>query len=172
MSLNPNFTIGQNPLQPNIVVANDTSTGSDVAITQRRIFVQDTQNNYLVPAGTTTQYTQWAIGSGTISLNILTKDIAASITVQWLDINNTVLYTLTYQFCFPLFTKQFLYYLVQLQGLTPTIPIDTNYNANIAILWSNILGAMNAVTINSDIFASQAALNRAYTMIVNQSKYF
>lgn len=172
MSFSPSFDLGQNPASPNIVVAIDDSTGSDGAITQRRIFIQDAQGTYLVPAGTMTNYTQWAIGQGTISLNILTQNTAVTATVQWLDVSNNVLYTSTEQFPLALFGQQFLYYLVQLQGLTPSIPADTNYDANTAILWAAILGGINAVTINNDIAAAQNSFNRATYMQQNQSLFF
>lgn len=172
MSFIPSFQVGQNSLYPNIVVVIDDSSGSDAAITQRRVYVQDSAGNYLVPAGTNTEYTQWNIGDASISLNILTEDMAVSVTVQWLDLSNTVLYTLTQQFCLALYSKQFFYYLIQLQGLTPTIPADANYNSNMALFWATVNGAINAVTLASDIAASQNCLNRATAMRLQQNLYF
>ncbi|MEN6463266.1 MAG: hypothetical protein ABFC94_18090 [Syntrophomonas sp.] len=172
MALSPNFTCAQNVLYPNIIIAADTSTGSDGAISQRRIYCQDREGNYLVPSGTTTTYTQWAYVDSSISLNILTQDMALSIRVDWLNSSNVVLYTLTQQFCFPLYNQQFLYELVQLQGLTPSIPQDTNYDANLAILWTSVRGAINAVEVGDDISASQASLDRGTFLRLNQNLYF
>tara|TARA_R110000868_G_scaffold236848_1_gene490903 strand:- start:2645 stop:3163 length:519 start_codon:yes stop_codon:yes gene_type:complete len=172
MSFTPSFQVGQNSLYPNIVVVIDNSTGSDFAITQRRVYVQDSAGNYLVPEGTTTDYTQWNIGDASISLNILTEDMAVSVRVDWLDVSNTILYTLTQQFCLALYSKQFFYYLIQLQGLTPSIPADTNYNNSMALFWATVNGAINAVTLASDISASQNSLNRATFMRLNQSLFF
>lgn len=172
MAISPAFSVGQVPTSPNIVVVTDVSTGTDGAISQRRVFVQDANGNYLVPSGATTDYTQWVYVNPAISLNILTQDAAVSITVQWLNVSNTVLYTLTQQYCLPQYSKNFLYYLIQMQGLTPTIPADTNYNSNVAIFWTNIRGAMNAVEEADDISGSQNCLNRCAFMIQNQSKFF
>lgn len=172
MAFTENFSVAQNPLIPSTIVITDTSSGADAAITQRRVFVQDAYGNYLVPVNTTTNYTPWSIIDISISLDILTQNTATSITVQWLDVNNSVLYTSTNQYAFAEYGKQFLYYLVQLQGLTPTIPADTNYNTNVAILWTAILGGLNAISINSDVAASQNSLNRATYMQLNQSLFF
>lgn len=172
MAFVQNFSIGQNPLNPGIVIATDTSTGVDAAIVGRRIFVQNAYGTYLVPSGTTTQYTAWDILDVSISLDILTQNTSASVTVQWIDVNGAVLYTLTNSAAFADFGKQFLYYLVQLQGDTPTIPADTNYNQNVANLWTAILGGINAITVNNDIRAAQAAFDRATALQLDQSLYF
>lgn len=172
MAFSQNFTAGQNPLYPNIVVVTDTSTDADAAITQRRVYVQDASGDYLVPTGTTTDYVEWIYSDVSISLNILTQDQAVSIKVDWLDVNNAILYTLTQQFCLPQYSKQFLYYLAQLQGLTPKIPADSNYDYNTAVLWTCVLGAMNAVEDYDDISASQNLLDRATYLRLNQAKFF
>lgn len=172
MAISPAFSVAQNVLYPNIIIATDDSTGSDGAISKRRIYCQDSEGNYLVPSGITTDYSEWAYADASISLNILTEDKALSVRTDWLNSSNVVLYTLTQQFCFPLYNQQFLYELVQLQGLTPSIPQDTNYDANLAILWTSVRGAINAVEIGSDIAASQASLNRGTYLRLNQNLYF
>lgn len=172
MALNPSFTAGQNPTSPSIVVVVDNSTGSDGSISQRRVFVQDSAGNYLVPSGTTTNYTQWSYADASIALNILQQDTAVSITVQWLDVSNTVLYTLTQQYCLDMFNKQFFYTLVQMQGVTPSIPQDSNYFSNMAIFWATLEGAENAIELASDLSASQNCLNRCTYMQQKQSLFF
>lgn len=172
MPLTASFSMSQSALAPNIVVATDSSTGSDVAVTQRRIFVVDTESEYYVPSGTTTDYSQWAYADSTISLNILTTDIAASVTVQWLNSSNVVLYTVTQEYCFAEYNKQFFYYLVQQQGLVPGVVQDSNYYSNMATLWANIKGAEVAVETGDDIAASQNCLNRATEMRNNENYYF
>lgn len=172
MAFNPSFSIGQNPLTANIVVATDTSTGSDSNIVSRRIFVQDADGNYLVPAGTTTNYVVWALANASISLNILTQNTAASAVTQWLDINDAVLYEDSESGAFANYGKQFLYQLVQQQGATPNIIIDNNYDFNTAVLWTSILGGINAVFVNNDIRASQSALDRATSLQLNQNTAF
>ena len=170
MSFSPNFSIGHNPLYPNIIVAVDTRTGSDVLITSRRIYVQNSAGDYLVPSGVTTNYTVWNIGDSEISLNILTEDTACDIKVDWLAADNSVLYTLSDTFCFVDYNKQFCYSLCQ--GLTPPITLNTNYSASLAALWTSIKGAENAVTMNNDIQSSQNCLSQGTYLRLNANLFF
>jgi len=170
MSFSPAFSIGQYPANPSIVIAVDESVGSDGSISFRKIFVQDANGNYLVPSGTTTQFTVWPLADLSISLNILTNDVAAVVTVQWCDSGGNMLYESAQTYCFPLFSKQFAYQLIQ--GLVPPITLDTNYSASLANLWTSIIGAVNAVEVGGDIFASQNALNQAIYLRTNQSLFF
>ncbi len=172
MSFSPSFTIAQDPLSPNVVVATDSSTGSDGAITSRVIFISNSSGTYLVPAGTTTDYTVWPIADISISLNILTEDTAVYVVVEWLDVDSNVLYTSEDYFCLAQYAKNFFTYLMQLQGDVPTIPSDTNYNSNCALFWARVQGAINVVINNSDISSSQNCLNKTTEMQLNQNLYF
>ena len=172
MPIVPLFSAGQNYSNPNTIVLQDNSTGSDVAVTKRRIYLTDSQGTAVVPTGTYTAYIDWALVTNPISLNVLTRDKALTVRVEWLDISNTVLYTVSTNFCFDAYSKNFLYYLVQLQGITPLIPSDSNYNMNLGIFWANILGAANAITVGNDTAAAQNCLNRCYQMQQQKSKYF
>lgn len=75
---------------------------------------------------------------------------------------------------FPLaeYGKQFFYYLVGLQGLTPGIYQDTNYSGNLAIFWTNLVAGINAVTYGNDIAAAQNCFNRTNEMRLNENLYF
>lgn len=170
MPLSPNFTAGQNPNSPSVIVLNDTSSGSDVLVTSRRVYITDSAGNAVVPSGTTTSYVVWAIADTEISINCLTQDMALSIKVDWLDVSNTILYTLTQQFCFPAFNQQFAYSLCQ--GLVPPITLNTNYSSNLAALWTSIKGAINAVVENNDIQNSQNCLNQATYLQNNKNLFF
>lgn len=172
MAISPAFTVAQTGTAPNLVLITDTSTGSDGDITQRRVFVQTATGTYLVSTGTTTDYTQWSYSDASISLDILSTDQAVSITVQWLDVSNAVLYTLTQLYCLAEYNKTFFYYLIQQQALTPSIIQDANYFSNMATLWMNITGAIQAVEIGADISASQNCLDRATYMQNNQQDFF
>ena len=166
------FTVSQTALNPALVIFTDTSTGTDGAITQRRITITDSQNNYIVVSGTTTNYNQWPLATNPISLNLLTTDLAVSIKVDWLSVTNVVLYTLTNQFCLSFFNKAFMYYLAQQESLTPNIVQDTNYYNNKAMFWTTIVSADNAVEIGDDIAASQNQLNVGTNMRLQESLYF
>ena len=80
----PSYTVEQLQLNPNILRFTDTSTGSDLDIAGRRIYLQQSNGEYLVNEGTTTDYIEWALGSSTIDINVLDKDYALKIVVQWL----------------------------------------------------------------------------------------
>lgn len=172
MSFTPNFSVAQTALNPSLVIANDISTGVDAAIAQRRIYFKDSQGENVVPVGTTTNYVQWMLVDNPINIDLLTKDQALEVRVDWLDAGGIVLYTKTQKYCFSQNSKQFLYYLIQLQSLTFNVIQDTNYWGNVALLWTNIIGAINSVEIADDIYASQVCLDRASYLASNQEKFF
>lgn len=172
MPITPSFQISQSSVNAALITATDDSSGSDVAITQRRIYFQTSIGTYLVESGTTTDYEQWAYADSSDTWEILTTDEALSITVQWLDVSNNVLYSLTQVYCLSQYNRQFFYYLVQQQALTPSIIQDQTYFSNMATYWMNIIGAIKAVEIGADIAASQNCLNRATYMMTNQSLFF
>lgn len=172
MPLTPNIEVAQTALVPNIVTVNDTSTGSDGSIASRRIYVQTSDGTYLVPSGTTTQYTVWPYADSSISLDILTQDKAVEITVQWLASNNAVLYDFSDLYCLRQYNKNFFYYLIQQQALTPSILQSSNYIFNMATYWMAIIGANEAVQTGADLSASQNCLDRATNMLNQESIYF
>jgi len=172
MPITPAFTVSQSGLTPSDVTLNDTSSGSDIAITQRRVYFRTATGSYLVKSGTTTDYEIWAYANASQTFNILQQDQALEIIVQWLDVSNNILYTLTQIYCLPQYNKNFFYYLLQNQALTPGIYQDTNYSSNLALYWINIIGAIYAIEIGADVSASQNCLNRATAMMQAQSYYF
>ena len=172
MPITPAFTASQSGLSPTVVTLTDDSTGSDVNITQRRVYFQNAYGSYVVASGTSTQYMPWSYADSSQAFNILTVDLSLAITVQWLDSSDTVLYSLTQLYCFPQYNKNFFYYLLQNQALSPWIYQDNPYNGNLALYWVNIIGAIQAVEIGADISASQNCLNRATNMMNNESMYF
>jgi len=172
MSLTPSISVSQSPISPNLVTVTDNSTGSDSNIASRRLIIQDAFGNYLVPAGTTTQYIVWSYAQSSITVDVLTQDTAVSITVQWLDNTNAILYV--YNNTYPLseFGKQFFYYLIQQLGLTPATFQDSNYAGNLSLFWTSIVAGDNAVTYGNDIFAGQQCYNKEILMMNNQNDFF
>ncbi len=171
-TFSPNFTIGQSGINPAAVVCEDTSSGTDILIVSRRITFQDSNGNFLVVSGTTTQYNLWPLITNPITLNILSQDTAVLAIVEWLDASDVALYTLSQTFCLVEFNKQFLYYLVQQQALQPSIVQDSNYDSNVAVFYTTIVGAINAIEIANDLSASQNCLNRGTLMRERQKFYF
>jgi hypothetical protein len=172
MAITPSFTVAQTAISPSHVVLADTSSGSDGSIASRRIYFQDSGGNYVVPTGTTTSYVAWSYSDSTIDVNLLLRDMALTIIVQWLDSGNTVLYTLSNKYPLSEYNKQFFVYLVQLQGLETGIVNDGNYVGNMGLFWTNIVAGINAVNEGSDIAGAQNCFDRATYMRLRQTTFF
>ena len=172
MSFSPAFTVSQSAADPSLVVFTDTSTGSDGSITKRRIYVVDSQGNYIVPSGVTTTYINWPLATNPLSVDILTQDTACEITVEWLNSGNTVLYDSTDKFCLDEYGRQFFYYLISILAASPSILEDTSYKNNLNNFYTYLVGAENAVQLAGDIAASQQMLNLETNMQNNQQMYF
>jgi hypothetical protein len=151
----------------------DSSTGSDVAITQRRIYLYLADGTTLVPTGTTTAYIDFPLSDGgSILLNVLNVDYAISVTVQWLNVSNAVLYTLTQNYCFTANDEAFYFSLTTMQTSQPSIINDTNFFNNKSLLRLHIDSATQAVSKGNDVYKSQFCLNKAQNLINNQQDYF
>jgi len=172
MAISPSFTASQNSGTPSIITLTDTSTGTDVAITQRRVYLLQSNGQYLVPTGTTTDYIEWDIVDSTISLDVLVQDTALSITVQWLSVTNTVIESVTTSFAFTAYNETFYYGLTESQVANANLTASTNWYQTKMILRVELDSAYQAITFASDIFSAQAALNRATFISTNQSFFF
>jgi len=172
MPLSPNFTASQNSGTPNLIFLTDTSTGSDGTITKRRIYLLQSNGTYLVPAGTVTDYIEWALVDVTISLNVLIQDTALSITVQWLTASNVVVANKTTSFAFTAYNETFYYGLTESQVANANLTASTNWYQTKMILRVELDSAYQAISFASDIFSAQAALNRATFISTNQSYFF
>jgi hypothetical protein len=171
-STTPAFTVAQSQLAPSNVLITDTTVGPDPTIVSRRVFIQTTFGTYLTPIGTTTDYIQWSYANPTILLDILPTDYAVSVTVQWLNVSNVIVDTLTQVYCLREWNKQFLVYLGQLQAVTPGILQDANYAMNLGVFWAYVQYAFSMVDVGADIASSQNLLDKASYMRQNQSLYF
>jgi hypothetical protein len=172
MPISPSFTASQNSGTPNLIFLTDTSTGSDVTIAKRRIYLLQSNGTYLVPAGTTTDYIDWALVDTTISLNVLIQDTALSITVQWLTAGNVVVANKTTSFAFTAYNETFYYGLTESQVANANLTASTNWYQTKMILRVELDSAYQAISFASDIFSAQAALNRATFISTNQSYFF
>lgn len=172
MPISPAFTVSQSGLTPDTITVTDTSTGSDAAIDKRWIYFQTSDGTYLVADGTTTDYELWAYANATQSFDVLPTDHALAITVKWMSAADAVLYELTQLYCFPQYNKNFFYYLIQQQAVTPRVLQNNIYFSNMAALWMNIRGAIQAVEDGADIDASQECLDRATYMQQNENFNF
>lgn len=172
MAFSENFSANQTLGLPAIINLLDNSTGSDAAITSRRVFLQQYDASYLVPSGTTTNYIPWELSSNTIALNVLSVDTALNITTQWLSVTGVVLYEKTTLYVFTLYNEQFDYGLTSDQSADPLIVNNTEYYNNRIRFRVEIDNAQNAVLVGSDITSSQYSNNRATYIRLNQNLYF
>jgi hypothetical protein len=172
MPLTQNFTATQQIGLPLAVYVTDTSTGSDVAVTARRLYIQDIQGNYLVPSGTTTQYMVWALVDTSKSFTCLTGDVAPYAKVDWVNNAGTVLYTKTILCDFSLTNTQQSFKLTASLTSDPSLLGDTNWWYSKMKLRVNIDDALEAVTIGGNQRIAQSALDRATYMTSNQKDFF
>lgn len=172
MSFVPAFSASQLTGVSGSLTLSDDSSGTDAAISQRRVYFQLSDGSYLTLSSTSTDYETWAYASATKTFAILSTDYAISVLVQWLNVSNTVLYTKTILCLFDQFNKSFFYSLTQNQASSPTIVQDTTYYQNKAALWSEIIGAENAVEFGNDISGAQGCLDRASNFRNNENFYF
>jgi hypothetical protein len=166
------FTAAQTIGLPSIVTLTDTHTGTDVLVTQRRVYLQKKDGTYLVPAGTTTSYIAWALADASISIDALNKDYSLLITVQWLDASNVVLYTTSTLFYFTLYNSQVSLNLTKALSSSPDTLMDKDYWTNRVILRCNIDDSAEAVSLGGDQYTAQAALDRATYMTNRQQTFF
>lgn len=170
--LTPNFSATQTVGSPSIVTITDSSTGSDVAVTQRRVYLQTSTGSFLVSSGTTTEYNAWSILDTSIDIDCLTKDYGLKIVVQWLNVSNVVLYDKTSYYSFTLYSEAFDYGLSQNLVANPSLSNDNNFMTNKQLVRNFIDDGNNAVFFNSDIFLAQTFFDKIDEMIDNKQYLF
>lgn len=167
----PLFTASQRIGEPSVIVLEDVSVGSDSDILVRHIFLQKDDGTYLVPAGTTTDYIVWDYDESTIDVDILDKDLALNITVQWAGVSSA-LYSKTLMYVFTLYNEEFDYQLVSLQAAQNKFVPNVNYYMNRIKLRVSINDAMNAVSKATSITNAQMACDRGTYLRENETLFF
>lgn len=170
-----NFSASQTPGVPGTILLTDTSTGTDVAVTQRRVYIQTAAGDYLVEEGVTTEYSPWLDFPSTTGLtltDILDKDYGVRIVCQWLDVSNTVLYDKTLYYGFTCYNEDFDYQLTQTVAGNPLLISDNNFWGNKSTLRGFIDSGNNAITRNSDTAAAQQCYDLATNMRTNSQYFF
>lgn len=175
MPLTPNFSTSQQAGLPSNVIITDTSTGSDVAIVSRRVFLVNYAGEYVVADGTTTNYTPWPLAQSSISIDCLSADAALSVTVNWVDAGGVTLYTKTTLAGFTLYNLTFYYSLTQGQAAISNpsyILQDNTYFQNKSKLKTLIESGNNAITLGYDITSAQICYDLATNLVTNQNMSF
>jgi len=143
----------------------DTSTGSDVAITDRKILLYDISNTLL---GTY----DWPIADSSITINPFTKDISVNVVVNWVDVDGNTLYTYSLLFAAVQFAVQFLYSLIQQLQAKPTKVNDQVFFDNLKLLDLLIDSAQLAIDTGGDQYSAETCISLYQNMINNQISFF
>ncbi len=168
----PNFSTSQTVGLPNKINFLDTSTGSDVTIVGRVIFMQLYDGSYIVQDGTTTDYELWPIADSTITLNVLEQDQAVNIIVNWVDINGDTVETKTILTGFTLYDETFDYGLTQMLAGNPLLINDNRFFYNKSKLRVYLDSGNNAITLASDITSAQLCYDEATLLRINSPYTF
>ena len=172
MPLSENFTATQALGYPSQIIFTDTSTGSDGDIAARRIEVVDSNGDYIVEEGTTTDYEVWPYADATITLDLLTIDRAVYITVYWVNSGGATLYEKTELTVFRLYSITYYIYLIKSQSSNVKLKDNANFYQNEIKLLCSLQEAYDSVYYAGDIKSSQAALTRAKSLVDNPANFF
>lgn len=173
--LTPNFTAQQSSTDYTVVTVNDTSTGSDVLVTQRRVYFTLANAAYLTTsAANSAGYFPWAYAATSLTVNdLLDKDYALNILVQWLNVSNTVLYSKTIIYGFDSYEEAFLAQLTCAQSSSnPALINNQNYWLNKITLRTQVDDAAQAIEQGNNILAAQAAYNRGTYIVAHPQLFF
>lgn len=171
MAFAPSFTAVQILGQPSQILFTDTSTGSDVNIVSRAIFLKKKDGTFIVPVGTSTQYILWNLSLPSIVVDCLNKDYALQITVEWTDVNGSVLYSANLLQGETLYNETFDYYLSQMMVANPLLINDNNFFQNKSALRTYMDSGNNALINASDIETAQICYDEATNLRLG-SQYF
>lgn len=171
MSFSPFFTAVSVSGYPSQILLTDTSSGSDGAIVSRRVYIATCTGSYLVPSGTTTEYSVWNLINTTINLDVLSKDYAVLITVQWVNVSGVVLYDTSAKFGFTLYNETCDYGLTTVMSSNPLLINDNNFFKNKSQLREAIDSGNQALVIAADLYNAQQAYDRGTTIRL-ASQYF
>jgi hypothetical protein len=174
MPLVQNFSVSQNSANPSILIFTDSSTGSDAAVTSRTAYIQLPNGDYLGLSGEVSSVTglTWPYGQTSISFSVLPRSMATTILVNWVDVNNNILYSKTIKYCFDLADYIFLFGLTMQQVTNNAITQDTAWYTNKMKMITNLADAENAIIYGNDTTLSQNSLDRNWLFIQNQNDFF
>jgi hypothetical protein len=173
MALAVDYSTEQTPGSPSDIIFNDDTTGIDVSITQRRIYIQDTAGNYLVPPGISTLYNSWPNYPASLTItieDILEQDQGCKVVVQWLTAANTVVYDKTDYIGFNCYNLDEDYSLTQNVASNQLLMNDNGFWANKNLLMTLVESGDKAIERASDINAAQTLYDAA-TEMANDAQY-
>lgn len=172
MSFTPSFTAIQVTGEPSQIVITDTSSGSDVAIDSRRVYLRKSDGTFLVPTGTTTEYIEWNYADTTITIDALDQDYALYVIVQWLTSGGSILYASSILSGFTLYNEEFDYSLTQRLSGNPALINDNGFFSEKSELRTNIDSGNQAIDLAADQYGAQQCYNIATGIRLNSQYYF
>lgn len=171
--MTPDFSTSQILGVPTDISFIDTSTDFDTDLSYRRIYLYTSGGTTLVQDGTETAYEEWSIDSNSITLNVLSKDYALYVLVEWwYDGDADPAFTKYYYLGFTLYNETFDYQLTQVLAGNPLVINDNNFFKNKMDLRINIDSGNQAVTFASDLDAAQLCYDRATNLRLNSPYFF
>lgn len=154
---------------PNVFTLQDISTGADVNLTGRTIFLREADGSLLVPG------IPWAIGNNTITLDVLNKDIALDVEVIWTSSAPLAAPSSYVKKLLKVFTalgEAFNYRLIQLQSANPSVIKSSGYRDSKMDLRIALDNARDAVAEGEDIYSAQQMVERSNSLIANEKYFF
>ena len=170
----PSFTAIQVLGNPSQIEFTDTSTGSSNLISARRIYIQLADSTFVVEEGNPNNYTDWILSEPSIILTLLSKDIAAQVTVEWMDFSTepTPIWNSVVLQGFTGFNEEFDYQLTQLLTANPLLINDNDFFPSKSNLRISIDSGNQAISIASDLYAAQQCYDRATNLRTSSQYYF
>jgi hypothetical protein len=162
MPITPNFTVSATTDASTYTIT-DSSTGSDVGLTSRKIYLY-TVANELLQAVLNWDY---ADASTTIELEY---DIALNVRIEWLT-GVTVSYSKEILNAFTEYGEDFYYNLTQDQSANPEKLRDYDYYKNKMMFRVELDSATQAIDQGSDLFSAQKPIDR-YRFLMQKSQLF
>ncbi len=172
MPLTPNFSYSQPLGDPSVVELEDTSTGSDGLVTERRVYLTKADGSYLTPEDNDEDYIVWAIADDTIEIDALDKDYALNVVVLWVNSGGTALYTKNYIIGFTQWNEEFDYSLTQLQSGNSVLTHDGNFFNLKSQLRTEIDSGNQAVVLAEDLYGAQNCYDAATQIRLKASTLF
>ena len=165
MPLTPSFSVSPTS-NPAAFLLTDTSTGSDVAITDRVLTIYKPDNSIF---GT---YDFPLSAGSSITITALSADLAANLILNWNNVGGTSLYNFNLIYAFTQFAENFYYTLTQQQQAQPAFLNDNQYFQNKSKLRVLIDSANQAISVGKDLFSASISISLYQIMLNNPKLYF
>ena len=166
------FVVSQTVGEESTVTVTSVTSGTDAAVTQRRVYLQTDSGEFLVPTGVTTEYNEWALADASVDIDCLDKDYSLRVVTQWLDVSNTVLYDSTQYVGLTLYNESFDYLLTQLMAANAVLIGDNNFFPNKELLRTYIDGGNHAISFADDLYNAQLCYDKATALRISSQYYF